>query len=252
MNCKNCNASISDKFCGACGQKADVHRLTVGHLIHEFIHAITHADKGVLLLVKVLLWKPGIVAREYLEGKRKQYFNPFTFLVITTALSALATYNSGYYKAFNATASSSNASPRQSFIPYWDKVVHISITHGKLLGLILIAPLYTFLAWIFFWRPRYNFAEHGVLQSYTIGMFHLITVVVFVPAFLLFPDTARMNNNILHLVYVFYMGMAYKQFLRKQYIFLPVLKSILIMFLFLVLFWFVIWVFVALRHIIWT
>jgi hypothetical protein len=249
MTCKNCNASISDKFCGACGQKADVHRLTVGHLVHDFTHAITHADKGALLLVKALLWKPGVVAREYLEGKRKKYFNPFTFLVITTALSALASYNSGYYKALSGTGGG-NRSPREAFIPYWSEVVEISITHGKLLGLILIAPLYTFLAWIFFWRPRYNFAEHAVLQSYTIGMFHLMTVVIFIPAFLLFPDAARMNNNILHLTYILYMGMAYKQFLNKKYIFLPTLKSILIVILFVVLFWILIWIFVALRHLV--
>src|SRR5690606_24001864 len=110
----------------------------------------------------------------------------------------------------------SGRSPREGFIPYWQEVVDISIAHGKLLGLILIAPLYTFLAWIFFWRPRYNFAEHAVLQSYTIGMFHVVTVLIFIPAFLIFPETTRINNNLLHLVYMLYMAMAYKQFLSKK------------------------------------
>jgi hypothetical protein len=96
MNCKNCEATVNGKFCSRCGQNADVHRITVGHLVHEFTHAITHADKGFLLLVKELLRKPGTVPREYLEGKRKKYFNPFSFLVIMTAASAFLSYQTGY------------------------------------------------------------------------------------------------------------------------------------------------------------
>ena len=91
MICKNCDASFDSKFCPNCGQKADIHAITVKHVLHDFLHAFTHADKGFLMLAKELLTKPGIIAREYVEGKRKKYFNPLSFLVITSAVSAYIT-----------------------------------------------------------------------------------------------------------------------------------------------------------------
>jgi hypothetical protein len=246
MNCKNCDATLDGKFCSHCGQKSDVHRVTVGHVAHEFIHALTHTDKGFLLLIKDLFRKPGVVAREYLEGKRKKYFNPISFLVITTAISALIAHQSGYY---DTLAHKPATNTREVFL-YSKEVFLISINHGKLLGLILTAPLYTFLSWVFFRRPHYNFAEHFVLQSYTIGLLNVVTAVVFIPAFLLFPSTAKLNNDILHVLYMIYMGFAYKQFFSKRYLIWPLVKSIVMTVLFIVLFWFVIWLFVAAKHLI--
>ena len=79
-DCLNCGTSLSarDYFCPRCGQKADTHRLTWKHFGHEVLHAVTHADASVLHLFRDLLVRPGTVAREYLAGKRKKYFSPFT------------------------------------------------------------------------------------------------------------------------------------------------------------------------------
>ena len=87
-HCSNCNAlaRTDDKYCSKCGQEIHVHRFTLGHIFHEFFHAFTHADKGIFYLLKELLVKPGTVAREYIGGKRKKYFNPFTFFLILAGL----------------------------------------------------------------------------------------------------------------------------------------------------------------------
>ena len=102
MVCKNCEASFEGKFCSNCSQTADIHRVTLKHFFHELFHAMTHTDKGILLLAKALLTRPGHVAREYLDGKRKKYFNPLSFLVITAAISAFAIYQTGYFKAMSS------------------------------------------------------------------------------------------------------------------------------------------------------
>ena len=87
-NCLNCeeNLEVSAKFCPQCGQKTSTHRLTIAHILHDGLHALTHADKGIFHLLKDLAVKPGIVAREYIAGKRKRYFNPFTFFLIMMGL----------------------------------------------------------------------------------------------------------------------------------------------------------------------
>ena len=93
MHCSNCSAVISEnaKWCSACGQSAHIHRFNFHHILHEFFHALTHADKGFLYLLKELAIRPGKVLLEYIiEGKRKKYFNPFTFLMIILAISLIA------------------------------------------------------------------------------------------------------------------------------------------------------------------
>ncbi|HEY3405505.1 MAG TPA: DUF3667 domain-containing protein [Ohtaekwangia sp.] len=236
MICKNCGATIDTKFCPDCGQKAETHRITIGHLAHEFFHVMTHADKGILFLIKELIRRPGFVVKEFLEGRRKKYFNPISFIVITSALGAIASFKSGYYSALGRvqTGQASEAS-------------EIAASNSKLLGLFLIVPIYSLLSWLFFWRPRYNFAEHVVLQSYAIGMLYIAQSLIFVPLYLLFPETVSMNNHILHLVFLIYMVVIYKQ-LFNNHILIALLKAIVIFVAFVAAFWFSIRGYLYLKH----
>jgi len=93
--CANCNFQplVQDfRFCPACGQSTPPHRITFHHVWHESIHAVTHADKGIFHLIKDLVLQPGKVLSAYiLEGKRKKYFNPFTFILIMAGLLLVST-----------------------------------------------------------------------------------------------------------------------------------------------------------------
>src|SRR5690349_5843120 len=130
MNCKNCESTVDANFCSNCGQKAHIHRITIGHVVHEFIHAVTHADKGFLLLIKKLITRPGIVARQYIEGKRKTYFNPLSFIVITSAIHAFISYKSGYFTSMSSGGSAPGAGGRR-MPAIWIEVFQVSNNNGK-------------------------------------------------------------------------------------------------------------------------
>ena len=72
-NCLNCNAPLTttQKFCGECGQKTALKRVNLHDVFHDAIHYFTHADKGIFTLLISLIKQPGLVAKEYVEGKRK-------------------------------------------------------------------------------------------------------------------------------------------------------------------------------------
>src|SRR5690349_6274896 len=95
--CKNCSYEFEGKFCPNCSQKAATHRFTIGHIGHEFLHALTHTDKGVLLLIKELFTRPGYVALEYNAGKRKKYFNPITYMLLILAIQIFAAQKTHVY-----------------------------------------------------------------------------------------------------------------------------------------------------------
>src|SRR5687768_9241150 len=90
--CLNCNAGLPAQanYCLACGQKLKIHRLTLGDVLHEAFHFFTHADKGFLQLLKALFTKTGLVAREYVTGKRKSYFSPINFYLIVAGIYLIA------------------------------------------------------------------------------------------------------------------------------------------------------------------
>ena len=73
--CKNCNNEFNENFCNKCGQK-EAHRITMSHVMHDVVHVLLHADKGIFPFMARVMVQPGIIAKEYLEGKRK-FFNPF-------------------------------------------------------------------------------------------------------------------------------------------------------------------------------
>lgn len=246
MNCKNCEIALDGKFCANCGQKADIHRLTFLHVAHEFFHAFTHADKGFLLLAKRLITKPGVVAREYVAGKRKQYFNPLSFIVITSAAHAYISLKTGYFVALSQTGEG-GANKRMPLI--WKEVFEISNNNGKLLSLIVGVPLLAFFSWLFFRRSKYAFPETFVLNAFIMGEGHIIRTMIFIPLFLLFPQHVQLNLWVFESLLLIYLIVAYKQFFGQN-IFLTVLKSTFTMVLFMIFYWICILAYVYVKHLV--
>ncbi|MBP6699215.1 MAG: DUF3667 domain-containing protein [Flavobacteriales bacterium] len=87
--CLNCDHMITGKYCANCAQRADTHRMSWRWLVHEVQHGWFHLDKGILYTAKAMLVRPGPAIREYLDGRRKRYFPPFTFLLLLVGLSSL-------------------------------------------------------------------------------------------------------------------------------------------------------------------
>lgn len=243
--CKNCGEPLIGKFCQNCGQQTDIHKITLKHLLHEFFHALTHAEKGFLFLIKELITRPGYVVQEYLDGKRKKYFNPLSFLVLASAIWALIVLKSGYFESMGSGNSRSSFKMSGEFARYFSESVKIIIVHGKIISLIIIVPVMSFLSWIFFRKRQNTFAENLVLQSFMMGQANLALAIIFIPAFLLFGN-AKINNNVYQVAFLGYMIVAYRQFF-KNHVIVTILKTIIIMILFITLFWLSIFGFVFLR-----
>src|SRR6202021_3347348 len=96
--CANCSTAImpGQNYCPICGQKAPTTRLTLHDIGAEFVHALAHVDYSALALIWQLLIRPGVVARDYVSGKRKRYFGPFAFLVVTVAFTSAVIAISGF------------------------------------------------------------------------------------------------------------------------------------------------------------
>lgn len=83
MNCLNCNTEINSKFCPNCGQKASTERITFKSFSRSVTSDIINADKGILFNLKNLTIRPGKSINDYIDGKRKNIFNPISYALLT-------------------------------------------------------------------------------------------------------------------------------------------------------------------------
>ncbi|MEP7254807.1 MAG: DUF3667 domain-containing protein [Ferruginibacter sp.] len=222
--------SAEFEYCPQCGQKANLHRFSLHEIFHEFLHAFTHADKGLFFLVKELALHPGRVAAEYVEGKRKKYYNPFSFLLICAAIFV---FSNKIFHSFERNpqlqklaqiqqALKNNAS---GFTPAQVKNLkmasrameaqHFVSANTNILQLIA-TPLIAFIAWLFFrYKKQRNYAEILVADCFFAGFSALFFVVIISPLMALAG-----NNNILYFSFliaglifqVTYFGVAYHTF----------------------------------------
>ena len=89
IECKNCHRQVQDRFCAHCGQKASVERITLPHLLRDLPNAIFHIERGFFYNLFQLFRQPGKSIHAYLEGKRKPFYHPASYLVIALVLNYL-------------------------------------------------------------------------------------------------------------------------------------------------------------------
>ena len=81
--CLNCGhiLDISDKYCANCSQANSTKRLVLRDFLDEFFSSLINYDSKLLATLYAMLVKPGSITRDYINGKRISYTNPFRFLL---------------------------------------------------------------------------------------------------------------------------------------------------------------------------
>jgi hypothetical protein len=92
-NCLNCNAIITERYCGICGQENIEPQESVWHLITHFFNDITHFDGKFFSSLKDVILKPGFLSAEYMRGRRMSYLNPVRFYVFTSFIFFLILFS---------------------------------------------------------------------------------------------------------------------------------------------------------------
>jgi len=74
--CPNCSTLIAGKFCQGCSQPAHLHVPSAYEFLHEFIAHYVALEGKLWKSVALLLFRPGRLTRDYIEGKRVRYVEP--------------------------------------------------------------------------------------------------------------------------------------------------------------------------------
>lgn len=87
--CLHCGADRLGDYCHACGQQYAEGRLTIRGLAREFAERFLKLERGVLGTFLGLCRAPGRLARAYVEGHRRPYVNPLSYVFLGAAATLL-------------------------------------------------------------------------------------------------------------------------------------------------------------------
>jgi len=81
--CLNCGhpLDLTDKYCSNCAQLNTTKQLSIGDFFNEFFSSLFTYDSRLRYTLKDLLFKPGTITKNYVEGQRLKYANPFRFFL---------------------------------------------------------------------------------------------------------------------------------------------------------------------------
>lgn len=179
--CKNCNHSFEGNFCNNCGQTVNTHEINFKSIVHEIQHSIFHIDKGILYTTKELFLKPGQTIKEYLEGKRVKHFKPFAYIFILSTIYALLTklsHKSTFLSdAFEGFYNGSTEGKLESDLGLFGEILLWMSSHYAYTTLLII-PIISFASYLCFYRTKYNYFQHLILNSFVAGQRTVVFLMI--------------------------------------------------------------------------
>ncbi len=200
--CLNCGADVEDRFCPHCGQKASVKKLNWHSLLEEVFHFFTHIEKGFLKTTAQLVARPGVLCKNYLDGKRKRYQKPIAFLLIWITIFLVIFSLANHITHFSRAGVS-------ALITNNDLTSNVLARYRSLIE-ILILPFTAFVSWFMLARPRLNYVEVLTVSFYITSFLFILLTTQFILS-LLFginykTDAFDITTTVIFTTWVLYAG----------------------------------------------
>jgi hypothetical protein len=170
--CKNCNSKISDRYCSSCGQRTTIDKVTFKETFQDLIDVVFSINSPLFLTIKLLLINPGKLFREYLSGKRKTYYKPVSFFILTTIVFVLlrAFLN---YDPMKDIAVVGSHKLNQSLIN------SAGIFMAKNINNVIFTFVFSLAIFLkLFFYKKYSFVEYLAISFYVIGFYVILTSVL--------------------------------------------------------------------------
>ncbi len=266
--CQNCGTLLAGKFCHACGQKKieDKER-TIKHFIYQFFGAAFFLENNVFRNLWYLLSKPGFLAAEYLDGRRKRYMTPLSLFLLINLVYFFAVHLSDLnlslreqmfqpqHKSLATAMVERRLERRETTLDaYASEYDEQSTALSKTL-IILHAPVMALLLTLIYLKRRYYFTDHIVFSVYIVAFVMLLSIIanvilkLLVTGRIIEPQVFFPIYGWLFLIaFPAYFAIALKRFYRETWVWtiiktIPVLAAFVVAhfvyrtLLFLIVFW---------------
>jgi len=169
MICINCKHEHHSNFCPNCGEKSAVPRITFSSIFSNGLSTITNMNKGFLFNVKHLCLNPQGIVNDFIRGKRKNIFNPISFLIITITVYLIIDAVIVVKVKVSSVDSKVYAAGYEA-----GKFVKLYFKYFWILSIIWLSVSTKIVF------QKYNYAEHLAINSFVMGQATLIGLISFV------------------------------------------------------------------------
>ncbi|MCR4921338.1 MAG: DUF3667 domain-containing protein, partial [Bacteroidaceae bacterium] len=90
--CVHCGTAFVGRYCPKCRMDMRLERFTMQAVIGKAADSLDFDESGnrsVVRTLRDLLWRPGYMIRDYLNGHSPAYFQPFKLLLLLTVIFTL-------------------------------------------------------------------------------------------------------------------------------------------------------------------
>lgn len=84
--CVSCSARLIGEYCSACGQRKLTHRHRFGPMLWDAVTKFIDYESGFLHTLIELFKQPGVVARKYASGQKRNFISPITVFILGSAV----------------------------------------------------------------------------------------------------------------------------------------------------------------------
>ncbi len=84
--CRNCGEPLTGRYCARCGQRASEVTASLRALARDFADEYLNVDSKVPRSILALLFRPGYLTREYLQGRRVRFVRPLRLYLVFSVL----------------------------------------------------------------------------------------------------------------------------------------------------------------------
>jgi hypothetical protein len=85
-HCENCGEELRGRYCSNCGQAAVNYHRSFRHVVIDVLDSFLNWDSKFIRSLGLLLWKPGWLTNQFLEGKRVRFVHPLRLYLLVSII----------------------------------------------------------------------------------------------------------------------------------------------------------------------
>lgn len=197
VRCLNCGTEFHGSYCPECGQYWEVKRISWRSVVDGLLQGLTGFQANLPRTLLDLFYRPGYLVADYLKGRRKNYTNPFSLILLLAAFfviieqyvsrndirSVTAGFGNTIGSAFGGSQESMDAEAQAKTLEATQEISNIIYDNFGLFNLALI-PLLTLPIWIVYrkqgsWKKDHqNLFESVTIAAYITAQNVCVSIII--------------------------------------------------------------------------
>ncbi|MGI9547281.1 MAG: DUF3667 domain-containing protein [Flavobacteriaceae bacterium] len=170
--CKNCGEETINAYCHHCGQRSSVYKVTFRETFQDLADNLLSISAPIIITLKMLVLHPGSLFRDYLSGKRKKYYKPISFFILTTVFYLFIRWAIDFDFYGNITVPVNDT---QAGSDLFVQAGDYFFQNIKSLAFILVFTLAVSMK--IFFRKEYTLVEFIAVSFYLNGIYSLLATI---------------------------------------------------------------------------